>query len=255
MFTSDEPVAALLRESTALKDAGHWPDAVARLYSAKALMLLSPVSYPVETWCKLPLYLQQAGLFAESMAEFQFLLDDLPRRAKKEARLDEPYTGPIASARNEHLHKSLLRNDAKTIQTKRDLAEKREERAKKNRPTNTFTITAEEVFGSLYAWFQANTWFTKIDINIADLTQESAAQQAVLTLRDQQDVFHRLPIGVQGLAARFIYSFMAELRMSMLAKTWVISGPNSERPGENQLVWLVIAQEILSTNPLRPRPH
>ena len=255
MFANDEPLAALLRESTVLKDAGQWIQAVVTLYQAKDLMLVSPVGYPVETWCKLPLYLQQAGMFAESMAEFQFLLDDLPRRARQEARLDEPYTGPIASASNERLYKLLLKNNAETIHTKQALAVKREENAKKKRLTDTFIVTAEEVFGSLYAWFKVNVWFTKIDIKIADLTQESAARHAVLTLRDHQDVFQRLPIGVQGLAARFIYGFMAELRMSMLTKTWVISGPNSERPGETQLAWLVIAQEILSTASPPSKPH
>lgn len=255
MFASDEPLAALLRESTAFKDAGQWQDAVACLYSAKALMLVSPVSYPAETWCKLPLYLQQAGMFAESMAEFQFLLDDLPRRARREARLDEPYTGPIASASNERLNKSLLKNDAETIQTKRALAEKREETAKKKRPTNQCTITAQEVFDCLYAWFQANPWFTKIDIEVADLTQESAAQQAVLSLHGVQDVFRRLSPGVQGLAARFVYMFMAELRGPMLKRVWTVSRPEGAPPDPVRLAWLAIEQEIALTNPLPSRPH
>lgn len=128
MFASDEPLAALLRDSTAHKDAGQWQDAVASLYRAKALMLVSPVSYTAETWCKLPLYLQQAGLFAESMTEFQFLLHDLPRRARRDARLDDPNVLPETS--KQRLYKSLLKNDAEIIQTKRALAQKREAKRK-----------------------------------------------------------------------------------------------------------------------------
>jgi len=127
-MTNDELVAVLLRESTARKDAGRWPDAVASLYQAKALMLVSPMIYPADTWCKLPLYLQQAGQFAESMAEFEFLLDDLPRRARQDARLDDPNVLPVAS--KQRLYKSLLKNDAEVIQTKRDLAQKRETKRK-----------------------------------------------------------------------------------------------------------------------------
>ena len=123
MFDSDEPLAALLRESTAHKDSGNWPAAVASLYQAKALMLVSKVSYPAAAWCKLPLYLQQAGLYTASMAEFEFLLDDLPRRARRDARLDDPNVLPEAS--KQRLYKSLLENDAKTIQLKRVLALKR----------------------------------------------------------------------------------------------------------------------------------
>lgn len=126
MFASDEPLAALLRESTAFKDAGNWSAAVATLYQAKALMLVSQVSYPAATWCKLPLYLQQAGQFAESMAEFQFLLDDLPRRARSDARLDDPNVLPVASKKR--LYMSLLKHDAQTIQLKRALAAKRDEK-------------------------------------------------------------------------------------------------------------------------------
>lgn len=123
MFASDEPLAALLRDSTAFKDAGDWPSAVACLYRAKALMLVSPVMYPAESWCKLPLYLQQAGLLTESMAEFEFLLADLPRRARHDARIDDPNVLPEAS--KQRLYKSLLENDAETIQLKRALALKR----------------------------------------------------------------------------------------------------------------------------------
>lgn len=123
-FASDEPLAALLRESTAHKEAGRMSDAVAYLYQAKALMLQSSVSYPAESWCKLPLYLQQAGMFAESMAEFQFLLDDLPRRAKRDAQLDDPNVGPEEG--KHRYYRNLLKTDVDTIRAKQALAQKRQ---------------------------------------------------------------------------------------------------------------------------------
>lgn len=120
---------------------------------------------------------------------------------------------------------------------------------------NNYNVTAEEVFGGIYAWFQANPWFTKIDIKVADLTQQVAAQQAVLSLHDSPEVFHRLPAGVQGLAARFIYSFMAELRGPMLGRVWAVNLPADAPRDPVRLAWLAIEQEIALTNPRQPKPH
>ena len=114
-------------------------------------------------------------------------------------------------------------------------------------------VTADEVFAALYAWFQLNTWFTKIDIQPADLTQQVAAQQADLSLRDGVDVFHRMPVGVQALAARFIYGFMAELRGPMLERVWMINLTEGVQPDPVNLLWLVIEQEIALTSSL-PSP-
>jgi hypothetical protein len=116
-------------------------------------------------------------------------------------------------------------------------------------------VTADEVFAALYGWFQLNSWFTKIDIQPADLTQQVAAQQAVLSLRDGADVFHRMPVGVQALAARFIYGFMAELRGLMIGRVWVINLTEGVRPDQVNLMWLVIEQEIALTSPLPSAPH
>lgn len=127
-MTSDESLTTLLRESTTFKDAGRWIEAVASLYQAKALMLASTVCYPAETWCKLPLYLQQAGRFTEAMDEFQFLLDDLPRRARHDAQLDNPNVGPEAS--KQRFYKTILKADEPIIKDKRALAQKRETKRK-----------------------------------------------------------------------------------------------------------------------------
>lgn len=126
--STDEALAALLRDSTAFKDAGQWHEAVEALYCAKALMLVSQVTYPAEAWCKLPLYLQQAGRFDESMSEFQFLLDDLPRRARHEAQLDNPAVGPMDG--KNRLYKTILKTTTETVQLKRALAQKRETKRK-----------------------------------------------------------------------------------------------------------------------------
>ncbi|WP_180125646.1 hypothetical protein [Rhodoferax sp. BLA1] len=89
MFSNDEVTAHLLRESTRLKDAGDIGAALACLSQAKQTMLASPVSYPIETWCKYARYLLAAGKVEEAIAELQWLLDDLPRRKRKEYFVDD----------------------------------------------------------------------------------------------------------------------------------------------------------------------
>ena len=108
-FASDERVAGLLKAATAHKSSGDWGAALAVLAEAKSLMLVSSVSYPAETWCRLPLYLQQAGRMEESMKEFQFLLDDLERRARRDSFLDDPNVGN--PKRKEACYKLIIRED------------------------------------------------------------------------------------------------------------------------------------------------
>lgn len=129
MFASDEPLAALLRNSTAFKDAGQWESAIDALYQAKKLMLTSPVNHTAETWCKLPLYLQQAGMFEQSMVEFQFLIDDLERRARSYSRLDDPDVGPLKGKKA--YYEGILKNDLEAIKKKHALAIQRESKRKR----------------------------------------------------------------------------------------------------------------------------
>lgn len=89
-FPRDDEIAALLREATAHADTNEWDAALDYLTQAKARMIESPVHYPIETWCKLALYLSRAGRFEESLHEFDWLLADLPRRARKESFMDAP---------------------------------------------------------------------------------------------------------------------------------------------------------------------
>lgn len=87
---ADDESARLMRESTRLKKEGDMAGAIDCLRKAKALMLQSRISYPIETWCKLPRYLKDAGRFDEAAAELNWMIDDLPRRAAKECHVDDP---------------------------------------------------------------------------------------------------------------------------------------------------------------------
>lgn len=69
-----EEFAALHRKATEFKDARQWEEAIACLRKAKALV--GPDGCSVQRLCRLPLFLQQAGHFDESLAEFQELLDN-----------------------------------------------------------------------------------------------------------------------------------------------------------------------------------
>lgn len=125
-FDIDDKLSALLREATAFKEQKDWNAAVKALAEAKSLMLISPLCYPAETWCKYPLYLQQAGRFEEAMGEFNFLLNDLERRARRDARLDDPNVGP--KRQKMVYYKGLIRNDSRVIKEKLALAQSRQKK-------------------------------------------------------------------------------------------------------------------------------
>jgi len=126
-FARDERVAELLRQATAFKDKKEWDAALDVLAEAKKLMLVSPVAYPAETWCKYPLYLQQAGRFEEAVSEFQFLLNDLERRARRDAQLDDPNVGP--ERQKLAYYKTIIRNDRRVIKEKMTLARSRQKKS------------------------------------------------------------------------------------------------------------------------------
>jgi hypothetical protein len=120
----EEESSSLHAQATALKAAGQLDEAVAKLYRAKSLMLESDMSHTAESWCKLPLYLQHANRYEESMVEFQFLLNDLARRARKDSRIDDSNFGPEKSKNS--FHDLILKNDRETIEAKMALAQKRQ---------------------------------------------------------------------------------------------------------------------------------
>lgn len=82
-FARDDETASLLRQATAFADSKLWDEAIDALYSANKRMCTSPVSYPIETWLKLPLYLQRAGRFDESMRVFDQIDTETPVRVAR----------------------------------------------------------------------------------------------------------------------------------------------------------------------------
>lgn len=126
----DDETAALLREATRLADLGEWDAAIDALTAAKARMIDSPVHYPGETWCKLALYLSRAGRFEESMAEFDWLLADLPRRARKESYMDDPSRSFGRGTSKRSIYNQVIRNGKRVIAAKRAVALRRQQKAK-----------------------------------------------------------------------------------------------------------------------------
>lgn len=129
MFAQDEETAALLRQASAYKSAKNMAEAIVVLRLAKARMLVSPVDYSPEQWCKLPLYLQAAGRFDEALQEFAFLQQDIERLATHCARVDQAATA-AERKRRETYRKGILTHYPKIYREKLALVQKREAKAK-----------------------------------------------------------------------------------------------------------------------------
>lgn len=129
MSKTDADTAALLRQSTSQADAEDWDRAIETLRAAKARLIESHVHYPVETWCKLALYLSRAGRIEESMAEFDWLLDDLPRRARKESFMDDPSVSFGKKTPKIKVYNAIVRNTRRIVEEKRAIAVRRERKA------------------------------------------------------------------------------------------------------------------------------
>ena len=67
-------VATLLKQATAEKESGNLNEAIETLRKAYDLISISGISYSVETFLKLPLYLQKAKRNDEAWREFNLLL-------------------------------------------------------------------------------------------------------------------------------------------------------------------------------------
>lgn len=124
MFDRDDETASLLRAATAHAEAREWHAALDCLRQAKARMIESPIHYPIETWCKLALYLSRAGRLEESMQEFDWLLADLPRRARKESFMEDPNV-TFGKTRKKTIYNAVMRNGKRGIEEKRRCALKR----------------------------------------------------------------------------------------------------------------------------------
>ncbi|MDR0441572.1 MAG: hypothetical protein LBI59_11450, partial [Candidatus Accumulibacter sp.] len=84
VMIGDERITELHRQATQLKNSGRWTDAIEALHEAQTRMRASGAVGTIETWGRLPLYLQRTGLFEEAMAEFRRLLDEVPARMERE---------------------------------------------------------------------------------------------------------------------------------------------------------------------------
>lgn len=72
----DLKIRRLLKEATDFGKANNHEEAIKCLTTANRLMKASATSYPIETYLRLPLYLQKAGRWQESLTEFQQLAVD-----------------------------------------------------------------------------------------------------------------------------------------------------------------------------------
>lgn len=126
----DSDTGALLRQSTSQADAGDWNGAIETLRAAKARLIESHVHYPVEAWCKLALYLSRAGRFDESMAEFDWLLSDLPRRARKESFMDDDSVSFGKATSKKSVYNANVRNTRRIVEEKRAVALRRQRKSK-----------------------------------------------------------------------------------------------------------------------------
>lgn len=126
MFANDEETSALGRQATVLKKAKDWDNAIRTLRKMKERMWYSPVHFGIDAWCRLPLVLQQAGRFEESEQEFEILLAELPRLARKFSFMDEPniYVGKPGK---EAMYKEIIKTYRKLFMERRELSRKREQ--------------------------------------------------------------------------------------------------------------------------------
>ena len=129
MFVRDDETDALLREATALLEGGCHDQAIESLYRARDRMMVSVVHYPDQTWCKLPLYLARVGRFDESMLAFDWLIDDLPRRARKESFMDDQSVSFGKGTSKKSVYSSIVKHGKVAIERNREVANRRREKA------------------------------------------------------------------------------------------------------------------------------
>jgi hypothetical protein len=140
MFVRDDETAALLREATALLDSGAGDDAIERLLLARDRMMTSEVIYPVQTWCKLPLYLSRLARFPEAMEAFDWLIEDLPRRAEKESFMDDQSVSFGKGTSKKSVYSSIVRTGKEVVNRNRKVVLRRMNKAaniarKKGKPS------------------------------------------------------------------------------------------------------------------------
>lgn len=77
---ADDRIAELHRTATKYKENKEWDKAIECLLESRKIERTMETQYPISHFLRLPLFLQQAGQFSESMREFQQLLDNTENR-------------------------------------------------------------------------------------------------------------------------------------------------------------------------------
>lgn len=117
-------------------------------------------------------------------------------------------------------------------------------------------LTADQVAEGLWAWLGSRRWFLADDVMHGDVTQEHAAQEAVLMLaRGDDDAFRALPVGVRALALRFILDFLARLIGPLSKVTWPVTLEGEGPAALQAAAWRAIELEVARSLPPPTPPH
>lgn len=171
-------------KATAFKEAGDWLSAINTLYEAKGYLLQAGETYDIETWCKLPLYLQQAGRFEEAMKEFDWL----------DANVAKTTISPRDLLFTDEEHKRstdlFLEISRCTIRKKSALAQKREalknnksDKAACGKIRSEYTLIIDRETQRERALWEA---LTLMKANRPDFERELAEEQQALWLTGQR---------------------------------------------------------------------
>jgi tetratricopeptide (TPR) repeat protein len=93
---------SLLKEATAKHDTKDLLGAIRCLREAYELLGTFSISYPVETYLRLPLYLQKAGLFQEAMESFNSILKSAVSQVARDFAHQDAVTQLSLVAMNRH---------------------------------------------------------------------------------------------------------------------------------------------------------
>lgn len=79
----DKEISELSGKATQFYGDKEWDRAIECLEKVRALLRDNTTIYPIATWLRLPLFLQQAGRFEEAMRQFDKLLAEVDAMAAK----------------------------------------------------------------------------------------------------------------------------------------------------------------------------
>lgn len=180
---SEERSSELLKVATRKKDEKDIEGAISCLEEAYMLMAQSTISYPIETFLRLPLYLQQAGRYAESVEEFEKLLTNTSAKIAKEF-------SHISSKRQN----GLAAMERAIIFDKMRLAAQREKQFTYaayyqviSLANSSVGLNLQERTGELDGYMDREYWINKID----SLLKKANKETLVEVLADRCVVFAR----------------------------------------------------------------